>query len=258
MAEVDYYKILGVEESASDDDIKKAYRALAMQHHPDQGGDEAKFKQISEAYSVLSDPGKRQEYSYRKNGLGGFGGLADLFGGMPFGFGFGNPGRPDPNRPIRGQDLKHGIELSIAYFIFGGEFSFDINYNDICSGCGGTGAAESKECSACRGTGQVTRNSQERGIFMMHTLPCPACNGRGSVVIKPCVSCTDGSVAIHKTITLNIPKNIANGHVLRKEGMGTIGRRGGPAGDLYVQLQIRLPKEEELTSEQRRVLKSIL
>lgn len=258
MIEKDYYKILGVSESATEDDIKKAYRQLAREFHPDHGGDEARFKEISEAYSIISDPQKRQEYDFAKNGNPFGGGLGDIFsafGGMPHHFGFG--ARPDPNRPIKGNDIKYGIEIPLKYFIFGGNIDFDLSYEDACSVCGGSGAAEQEICTACGGQGHIAHRNSNGGVFMMQMVPCAACSGRGRLIKKRCGACSNGRVHVSKKIDLDIPKNIKEGHIIVKSSEGFKGKNSGPNGDLFVQLNIKLPKEEELTSAQKKVLKAL-
>lgn len=252
----DYYKILGVEPTDSDDVIKKAYRKLALEHHPDKGGDTDKFKEISEAYSAISDPNKRKEYDFLRNGGGNFGNLNDLFGfgGAPFGF---RQQRQDPNRPMRGQDIRYGIEAPINYFIFGGSLSFEIKYEDACPSCKGTGALESDPCASCGGRGQVSQTSSENGVFMMRSTPCAACSGRGFVVKNTCKECKNGSILINKKVNLDIPKGVGDGHIIVKEMEGMAGRNSGPPGNLFIKLGIKLPKEEDLTEEQAQVLKTL-
>lgn len=257
--EKDYYKVLGVNESATDDDIKKAYRQLARELHPDHGGDEARFKEVSEAYSVISDPKKREEYDFSRSGnpFAGFGGLGDIFGfggGAPFGF---SQQRQDPNRPMRGSDIRYSVEVPLQYFIFGGNINFDLTYEDVCALCGGSGASEQEPCGHCKGAGRVARKVSNGGVFMMHAEPCPVCSGRGRIIKKPCKACSGGSVQVSKSIELDIPKNSKEGHIITKPGEGFKGRNAGPSGDLFVRLSIKLPREEELTAEQRRVLKAL-
>lgn len=257
MIEKDYYKILGVSESATEDDIKKSYRKLAREFHPDHGGDEVKFKEISEAYSVISDPQKRQEYDFARSGNPFGGGLGDIFGafggGMPFGFGQ----RRDPNRPMKGNDIKYGIEIPLKYFIFGGNIDFDLSYEDACTVCGGSGATEQEPCAACGGQGHTAHRSANGGVFMMQMVPCVACGGRGNIIKKRCTACANGSVRVTKKVDLDIPKNIKEGQIIVKPSEGFKGRNSGPNGDLFVQLSMKLPKEEELTSEQKKVLKAL-
>ena len=262
MSEVDYYKVLGVSPEASQEEIKKVYRNLARENHPDHGGDETKFKEISEAYNTISDPDKRREYDFMRAGGGGagFGNMrdfADMFGfggSSPFGF---RHQRPDPNRPIRGRDIKYAIEVPLKYFIFGGKLDFDLSYKEICNFCRGTGAEEARTCSTCGGTGQISRKTSDRGMYMVQTVPCVACAGRGSITTKACSKCENGSIRVDKTVNLDLPKNISDGHVVAKEGEGMSGLNGGPSGDLFVRLGIKLPREEELTDKQKKVLQSL-
>jgi molecular chaperone DnaJ len=256
MVDKDYYKILGVEPSDSDEVIKKAYRKLAVEHHPDKGGNSDRFKEISEAYSVLSDDSKRKEYDFTRNGGGMFGNISDIFGfggGMPFNF----QQRPDPNRPMRGRDIRYGIEVPIHYFIFGGNLTFDISYEDICTSCGGTGALKSSTCTSCGGAGQMASSTMDNGMFMMRSTPCLACSGRGFTIDIKCSECQNGTVVKNKSIDVTVPKGVGEGHVIVKEGFGLSGRNKGPNGNLFVKLGIRLPKAEELTLDQIKVLKTL-
>ena len=206
-----YYQTLGVAEDATEDEIKKAYRKLARELHPDHGGDQEKFKEVSEAYTVLSDTQKRQEYDMSLMGGMPGGGFSDMFG---FGdlFGFNNfMRRSNPNAPRKGKDLKCEIELPLKYFILGGEHTFTLTYSDHCDKCNGTGAEKREACSSCRGTGHITSQSNRQGIAMMHTSPCPSCMGTGFRVVKKCDACHGGIVSKEKQTTISIPKGIRDG-----------------------------------------------
>ena len=260
----DYYDVLGVSKSASADDIKKAYRKLAMQYHPDKNpGDNAaaeKFKEASEAYEVLSDAAKRQRYDqYGHEGMksafgqGGFDFgrdfthmqdidlqdiLGSVFGG---GFGFGNRRQRshDANGPLRGNDLRFDVEIDFEEAAFGSERQVDLTVNDACEACKGSGAAEgsSREtCKQCRGQGFVVAGS---GFFQMRQT-CPVCSGEGAIVKNPCRKCHgSGRVRVPRHIALKIPKGVETGSRLRLGGKGESGLRGGPHGDLYVVLHVR-------------------
>lgn len=272
----DYYELLGVSRSVSDDDLKKAYRKLAMQYHPDRNqGDEAaaeKFKEISEAYEVLSDKGKRQRYDQFGHdgvkssfGPGGFDFGRDfshasdfsdifesLFGGAFGGFGamFGG-GRQrrniDPNAPQRGKDLRFGMEIDLEEAIFGSVRDVKLNINDACESCNGSGAAagtKRESCKQCGGSGVVVVG----GGFFQVRQECPVCNGEGSIVTKPCKSCRgSGRAKAERRISLRIPVGADSGLQLRVAGKGESGLRGGSAGNLIVILQI---KEHELFQRQ--------
>ena len=265
----DYYEVLGVGKSSSADDIKKAYRKLAMQYHPDRNPDNKeaaeKFKEICEAYEVLSDADKRQRYdqyghegvksAFGPNGFD-FGrdfthmqdiDLQDILGGI-FGGGFGDMfggggGRRqrsrDTNGPQRGNDLRFDLEIDFEEAVFGSERQVDLSVNDACETCKGSGAAEgsSREaCKQCKGQGFVVAGN---GFFQMRQT-CPVCRGEGSIVKSPCRKCHGtGRVKTPRHIALKIPKGVETGSRLRLSGKGESGLRGGPYGDLYVVLHVR-------------------
>ncbi len=263
----DYYEVLGVPKTASADEIKKAYRALAKKYHPDMnpGNTEAevKFKEVNEAYAVLSDEQKKQIYDqYGHAGLdggmgsggagGGFGGfsggfdfgdIGDIFGSF-FGGGFGGGSSSSRrNGPIRGDDLAYRITLTFEEAAFG--CKKDISYARVerCSDCGGTGAAKGtspETCSQCKGTGTI-RVTQRTPLGMMQTTkPCDACRGTGKFIRTPCKNCNGkGYVKINKKITVSIPAGIDNGERVGVTGQGNEGRNGGPAGDLIIVVTVR-------------------
>lgn len=261
----DYYKILGIEKSATEDDVKKAFRKLAQKHHPDKkGGDEAKFKEASEAYAVLSDKKKRAEYdTYGKtfagqNGAGGqgFGGfdfsnfqgfngqggqqfefdLGDIFGDF---FG-GQQGAGQGGR--RGRDISIDIELSFKESIFGTTRRVLVSKIGVCDTCKGSGAKKGSKtvtCSSCNGKGDVreTRNSFF-GTFTT-TRPCPRCHGKGAVPESPCETCRGAGVAKQQEeIAMSIPAGVSDGEMIRMPGKGEA-TPGGSAGDLYVKLHVK-------------------
>ncbi|MCR5414513.1 MAG: molecular chaperone DnaJ [Kiritimatiellae bacterium] len=266
----DYYEVLGVSKTATADEIKSAYRKLAMKYHPDRNpGDKAaeeKFKEAAEAYDVLHDPGKRQRYDqFGHAGMGGgagFGGggmnmedifsmFGDIFGGRGGGGGggfggfeqfFGGGGRRqrnDPNGPQRGEDMTFRLDIEFDEAIFGSERTIDITLPSECPECHGTGAAAGSRrvtCHTCNGRGQVIGG----GGFFQVRQTCPTCGGEGSVVERPCRACRGtGHVSTPRKIKLNIPAGIDDGSRLRLAGKGGGGVRGGENGDLYVLIGIR-------------------
>jgi len=248
----DYYKILGVSKDVEQDTLKKAYRALSKEHHPDHGGDEERFKEINEAYSTLSDPEKRKDYDNPMRQMGGF-----PFGDM-FGFGGRQPGPPDPNAPHRGQNIMMEHALPIHYFIFGGKFKVNFSLRDACPDCNGTGAEEKETCTNCKGHGQIMEIHRQRGMTMRSSRACPACMGRGFIAKKKCESCKGSSSReVDKDVTLEVPRNIREGQVVGATGEGHIGLNGGPNGDLVIKLYMQLPKAEDLTEEQRKTLEGL-
>ncbi|MBH44285.1 MAG: molecular chaperone DnaJ [Gammaproteobacteria bacterium] len=250
MAKADYYSTLGVNRDASSDAIKKAYKKLAMKHHPDRNqGDksaEAKFKELSEAYEVLSDPDKRTTYDQfghegvnsRFGQAGGFSGgsFNDIFGDV-FGDIFGNSSRSS-NQPRRGSDLEYQIELSLEDAIAGKEVKLKIPKSVNCNDCSGTGADKGTAfsiCNQCNGSGHI-RVSQ--GFFSMQQT-CPACRGRGKSISKPCNTCSgNGRIKKTKNLSVNIPKGVDTGDQIRLSGEGEGGPNNGVSGDLYVSIKI--------------------
>lgn len=253
MAKRDYYEVLGVERSASAQEIKSAYRKIAVRDHPDKnpGNKEAeeRFKEAAEAYAVLSDTDKRARYDrfghQGVGGAGGFGGFdptifadfSDILGDF---FGFGGAGRRGGGSGMtRGADLRYDLTLTFEEAAFGTETTLRIPRLEGCPKCSGTGSADNKPpvvCSACRGQGQV-RFTQ--GFFTV-ARTCPQCQGEGRVVSDPCTECKgEGRVEKERSISVKIPAGVDTGARLRLSGEGEHGRRGGPAGDLYVVLQVR-------------------
>ena len=256
----DCYEILGISKSATDDEIKKAYRKKAKQYHPDANpGDkeaEEKFKEANEAYSILSDPDKKAKYdAYGYAGVdpsaggGGFGGgfsggfdmgdIFDMFGGL---FGGGST-RRNPNAPMRGEDVGIRITIDFDEAVFG--CKKDISYSRIesCKECGGSGAAKGTSASTCRKCGgRGTINVQRRTPFgiMQSTSQCDECGGSGKIIQTPCRECRgSGTVRKSKTLEVNIPAGIDNGQSIALKGQGDCGMNGGPAGDLLIQVSIR-------------------
>ena len=265
MANKDYYQTLGVERGASADEIKKAYRQLAKKYHPDLNRDDEnaaqKFKEVNEAYQVLSDDQKRAQYDqfgssafdgsggagagYSGFGGGGFGGFEDIFetifGSGGFG-GFGGSARQN-NGPERGNDLRYNLTINFEEAVFGCKKEINIARNESCDNCGGTGAKPGTSpvtCDQCHGTGTVTRVQQTMLGSMRTSAPCPKCGGEGKIISDPCPKCGGkGTVRRQRTITVTIPAGIDNGQALTLRGEGEPGKRGGPSGDLYVAISVR-------------------
>ena len=259
----DYYEVLGVNKGASGDEIKKAFRKMSKKYHPDlhPGDNEAeeKFKEVNEAYQVLSDDEKRQRYDQFGHagvdgnagfgGAGGFGGfdmgdIGDIFGDI-FGGGFGGfgGGRSRRNGPRRGSDLSQYINLSFEEAAFGCKKKINITKNDTCSDCGGSGAKKGTQpvtCSQCNGSGQVQQRRQTLFGFSNVITECPSCHGKGKIIKESCPSCRGtGSVRKNKTVEVNIPAGIDNEQVMRITGAGNAGANGGPNGDLQLYIRVK-------------------
>ncbi|WP_419949377.1 molecular chaperone DnaJ [Candidatus Palauibacter sp.] len=260
----DYYKILGVAENASADEIRKAYRALAKKHHPDaNAGNPAsteKFKEVSEAHGVLSDPDKRRKYDrVRKyGGLGPFGpgqpgGAPGTEGGFKFEdlsdlggiggifssiFDFGKKGRPEKPGPKRGRNVEYLVTVSLRTAARGGRVSVTVPISEECATCDGDGAAPGttlQRCSECGGKGEVTFG---QGGFSV-TRPCPVCVGRGMVPETPCSSCSGrGQVSTRRKLSVKVPTGVETGSRVRLSGQGERGPGGGPPGDLIIKFQV--------------------
>ncbi len=253
MAKRDYYEILGVAKAASADEIKKAYRKLAMKYHPDRNPDskeaEEKFKEANEAYEMLSDEDKRAAYDRHGHagvdpsmGAGGFGGgganFSDIFGDV-FGDIFGGGQRGGGQRNNRGSDLRYTLELSLEEAVKGTKVQIRVPTLVGCEVCDGSGAkpgTHPETCRTCGGAGQVRI---QQGFFAM-AQTCPTCRGRGKVIKDPCNSCHgQGRVEKAKTLEVKIPAGVDTGDRIRLAGEGEAGANGGPAGDLYVQVAVR-------------------
>ncbi len=255
MAKKDYYEVLGVNKDASDEDIKKAYRKLAMKHHPDRNPDNPKaeehFKEAKEAYETLSDGQKRAAYdqyghaAFEAGGMGGgspFGAGAGA-GGFDFGdiFGdiFGGSRGGGRNSPHRGSDLRYNLEISLEEAARGSQKQIRIPTMEDCESCKGTGAkpgTSATTCQTCAGHGQVR---MQQGFFSIQQT-CPRCHGSGKQISSPCTSCHGaGKVKQHKTLEIKIPAGIDTGMRLRHSGHGEAGSNGAPSGDLYVEIHIR-------------------
>ena len=259
----DYYEVLGVSKGASDDEIKKAYRKLAKKYHPDMNPDskeaEAKFKEVNEAYEVLSNPEKRSRYDQFGHagvdpnfGAGGFGGgfdmgdidLGDIFGsffGGGFGGGFG--GQQRANAPQKGESLRANLTVSFEEAAFGCEKEIELNRTETCSDCHGSGCqpgTTAETCPNCRGTGVVRIQRGAGGFAVSSPAPCTRCQGTGRIIHSPCKTCGgEGSVRKKQRIKVTIPAGIDNGQAVSLRGQGNAGKNGGPAGDLIVGVRIK-------------------
>lgn len=254
MAKRDFYEVLGLSKTADEKEIKRAYKRLAMKYHPDRNqGDkdsEAKFKEIKEAYEILSDAQKRAAYdqyghaAFEQGGFGGQGGggfgggadFGDIFGDV-FGDIFGGGRRQQ--RAARGSDLQYNMDLTLEEAVRGVAKEIRIPTLEICDKCHGSGAKEgtsAETCSTCHGAGQV---HLRQGFFTVQQA-CPTCHGRGKVIKEPCSKCHgDGRVERSKTLSVKIPAGVDTGDRIRLSGEGEAGENGAPAGDLYVQVHVR-------------------
>ena len=259
----DYYEVLGVEKNASEGEIKKAYRKLAMKYHPDQNpGDKAaeeKFKEINEAYEVLSDADKKARYdqfgfagvdpNFAASQGGGFGGGFGGFDGFDLGsifgdfFGGGGGSSQRRNGPARGQNL--GVEISITFeeAAFGCEKEITIGRVEPCSTCGGTGCkpgTQPETCSRCGGRGTIRTQQNFMGMTMQSESPCPTCGGKGKLIKEPCTVCKGkGKVRRNKTLKVQVPAGIDHGQSFRLRGEGNSGTNGGPSGDVIVTVSVK-------------------
>lgn len=253
----DYYEVLGVSRTATDEEIKKAYRQLAKKYHPDANpGDknaEAKFKEASEAYAILSDPEKRRQYdqfghSAFENGGGGAGGfdfsgfdMGDIFGDI-FGDLFGGRSRRANNGPIPGANIRTSVRITFEEAVFGTEKELELNLKDECPSCHGTGAKHGtspETCPKCGGKGQVVYTQQSLFGMIRNVQTCPECRGTGKVIREKCPDCYGtGYISGRKKIKVVIPAGIDNGQSVRIRGKGEPGMNGGPRGDLLVDIDV--------------------
>jgi molecular chaperone DnaJ len=247
MATKDYYAALGVERSASDADIKKAFRRQAQQWHPDVNGDPAaaeRFKELNEAYQVLSDPDRRQRYDLfgaagvEADVAAGFGGFADIFDAF---FG-GAASGPRRGRPPAGSDLRYDLRISFEEAILGTEKEIEFPVLGTCETCGGSGAkpgTQAVTCPQCSGRGEVRVVRQTMLGQMVNVTACPRCKGEGKIVETPCETCKgEGRTERRRTLRVTIPAGIDEGHQIRLSSEGEAGPRGGPAGSLYVAVHV--------------------
>ncbi len=259
----DYYEVLGVDKGADDAAIKKAYRVLAKKYHPDMNPDdkeaEAKFKEVNEAYAVLSDPEKKSQYDQfghaafeqgggGPGGFGGFGGfgdfgdLGDIFGSF-FGGGFGGSSNARRNAPQRGEDVGASVSISFEEAAFG--VKRDVTYNRVqrCPDCSGSGAEKGSSpetCSACGGSGQRRVVQRMGGMQFQSTVTCETCRGKGKIIKNPCSNCRGtGYIRVTKKLEVSIPAGIDDGERIALRGQGCDGRNGGPTGDLIITVRVK-------------------
>ena len=262
----DYYEVLGLSKGASDEEIKRAFRKLAKQYHPDvnkEPGAEEKFKEIGEAYSVLSDPQKKAQYdqfghaAFENGGAGsGFGGFSadnidlssifdDLFGSsFGGGFGFGGSSRRSSNRQTKGRDTLVKMNLSFDEAVFGCKKEIKVDLNETCDKCHGKGGFDEATCKNCGGTGRVVVSQQSLFGMIQTQTTCKDCGGAGKTFKTTCSACSgNGHVRKNKEILVTVPEGVDTGYQLRISGKGEAGLNGGPNGDIYIEFNV---KEHEL------------
>ena len=255
----DYYEVLGVSKTATDAEIKSAFRKLAKKYHPDVSKEEnaaEKFKEVQEAYAVLSDPEKRKKYdqfghsAFQNNGGGAggfqgfdgfdFGDMGDIFDDILGGFGFSSNSRRSANGPRKGNDVLYRMTISFDEAVHGCEKDIDLDTVDNCPNCHGEGGFNSKTCPECRGSGTIS--SEQRTMFgsFLSKTTCPECHGTGNMFEKKCPDCNGkGKIRKNKTITVTVPAGIDNGNRLRLTGKGEAGENGGRNGDLYLEFTVK-------------------
>ena len=255
----DYYEVLGVSKTATDAEIKSAFRKLAKKYHPDVSKEEnaaEKFKEVQEAYTVLSDPEKRKKYdqfghsAFQNNGGGAggfqgfdgfdFGDMGDIFDDILGGFGFSSNSRRSANGPRKGNDVLYRMTISFDEAVHGCEKDIDLDTVDNCPNCHGEGGFNSKTCPECRGSGTIS--SEQRTMFgsFLTKTTCPECHGTGNIFEKKCPDCNGkGKIRKNKTITVTVPAGIDNGNRLRLTGKGEAGENGGRNGDLYLEFTVK-------------------
>ena len=256
----DYYEVLGLKKGASDEEIKKAYRRMAKEYHPDlHPGDkecEAKFKEVNEAAQILGDPEKRAKYDqygfaafdpnagfgggFDGSGFGGFGGFGDIFGDLGDIFGFG--GGAQRSGPRKGENIRVSVSISFEEAAFGCKKDVSVSRVEVCPSCKGDGCAEGTTpeiCPDCRGTGSVRTQQRTPFGIVQSTGPCPKCGGTGKIIHQPCPTCRGkGSVRKNQKISVTIPAGIDDGQTVSLRGQGSAGAMGGPAGDLLVTVSV--------------------
>jgi molecular chaperone DnaJ len=252
----DHYATLGVERTASKEEIKSAYRKLSMAHHPDKGGDENKFKDINEAYSILHDDNKRQQYDNPNPFQSFFSGM-----GGPFGGARPKPQKPDLDAPRDGQFIGVEAEIPVRIFLFGGKYNLKLSYHEGCVDCGGKGFTKGEECSVCNGECYVQQVQRRPGFMSSSMQPCPSCQARGMVGTDKCDTCNGrGNVLVQdKEFEFELPPGCGPGTKRILSGAGRTGLNGGRRGDVgIIVVGLKHPDLNKLTPEQVEELKSLL
>ena len=251
----DYYGILGVEKTASAEEIKKAYRRLAREYHPDvsdKPNAEEKLKEINEAYEILKDPQKRQEYDNPSP-------FGFNFVDMMRGFGPRHRGHAQADRPQRGRDVRFNLTLSLGEALFGTETNFNYTYKKTCPECNGIGGTELDNCTVCNGQGIYSTTRVEGNTRFTQTTTCNNCGGMGSKPTKVCEECEGlGHVEASKHLSVKIPAGVKNGDTLTVRGQGLDGLNGGPQGDLHFVMEVTYPDMDNLEEEDIEMLRKIL
>lgn len=252
----DYYKTLGVEQHATPEEIKKAYRKLAVKYHPDKNdGKDDKFKEINTAYETLSDASKRRNYDAQSmGGPNRFGFDVNDFFSQHFG---GGHARNMQNAPRKGQDVQVRVAVSLYEVVSESSKDVSINFQDLCTKCDGTGVEVKETCPTCKGSGAVSKVSNFNGMRMATNAPCDTCRGQGFLAKKHCTSCNNGTINVTKDFDFQIPPGANNGTVLRFQGKGGSGINGGPSGDAFVKLDLRMPNKQYMSDEQLAALKGL-
>lgn len=261
MAKKDLYEVLGVTKGSTDEEIKRAFRKLAIKYHPDRNeGDKAaedKFKEINEAYQVLSNPEKKAQYDQFGttdfNGFGQGGGytgydfdgfdVGDIFSQFFGGFSGSSARTQNPNAPRRGEDIEYYLDLDFEEAVFGAKKDIQVNVEDTCGTCKGSGAKDpssKKTCTKCHGSGRIRTQRQTMFGNMMTETVCDVCHGEGEVITEPCETCRGrGRVRTKRKINVNIPKGVDSNNVIPLRGQGNAGYNGGPSGDVHLVIQVR-------------------
>ncbi len=261
----DYYKTLGLTKKAKPEELKSAYRKLALEYHPDRNPDdtsaEEKFKQISEAYAVLSDEEKKRNYDDTGSPDGSpfnfqaYGDPFEMFRNLSGMGGFGINLSPQRPRPMKGQGIQEAVEISLKDALFGTEIPIKYQVTSACEDCGGEGAAEFETCEVCKGQGGIVQ--QQGNMIMQQT--CGKCGGQGKTPKTLCTSCGGrGLQSESKNLTVAIPQGITHGALLRVAGQGGRGFRGGPPGDVLIQVKITYPNINSFSKEERKQLEQLL
>jgi len=255
----DYYGLLGIKKSASAEDIKKAYRKLAREFHPDVSDKpdaEEKLKEINEAYEVLKDPNKRQEYDnpnpFTSSGF-------NPFNYNMGGFGFRHQGRPPADHPQRGKDVRFTLGLGLGEALFGMKRPFHYTYRKACTECNGIGGVDLVNCTGCNGQGMKSHTRIEGNTRFTQTITCPSCGGRGATPSTKCEKCDGGGREdVRKDLNVEIPAGVRNGEAVMLHGQGTDGRNGGPPGDLHFIIEVDYPDMDSMSEENYEMLRKIL